>query len=71
MYTLHIILSEYCNKMSQHSSTPPRHSAPGLLGAAVSRLEQHRAPAQFGAGPEADTMTYLTPHMDFVYRYIN
>ena len=54
--------------MCQHSSTPPRHSAPGLLGAAVSRLEQHRAPAQFGAGPEADTMTYLAPHMDFVYR---
>ena len=71
LLNVHITLSGNCNKMCQHSSTPPRHSAPGLLGAAVSRLEQHRAPAQFGAGPEADTMTYLAPHMDFVYRFIN
>ena len=72
LLNVHFIPSENKIKINaQHSSTPPRHSAPGLLGAAVSRLEQHRAPAQFGAGPEADTMTYLAPHMDFVYRYIN
>ena len=43
----------------KHSSTPPRHSAAGILAEALSRLEKHRSPAKFGSGPERDTMQYL------------
>ena len=35
----------------KHSSTPPRHSAAGILAEALSRLEKHRSPAKFMAGP--------------------
>ena len=43
----------------KHSSTPPRHSAAGILAGALSRLEKKRSPAKFGSGPERDTMQYL------------
>ena len=52
----------------KHSSTPPRQSATGVLARAISSLEQHRSPARFSEGPEYDTMTYLAPHMTFLYK---
>lgn len=52
----------------KHSSTPPRHSAAGILAGALSRLEKKRSPAKFGSGPERDTMQYLAPHMSFMYK---
>ena len=54
----------------RHSSTPPRQSAIGRLARAVSRLEQHRSPAQFGRGPEHDTMEYLAPFATTLLRLV-
>jgi len=52
----------------KHSSTPPRHSAPGILSGGLSKLEKHRSPSKFGEGPEIDTMSYLAPYMSFIYK---
>ena len=40
----------------------------GILAGALARLEKHRSPSKFGSGPEYDTMSYLAPHMSFVYK---
>ena len=52
----------------KHSSTPPRQSATGILAKALSKLEENRSPSKFGSGPETDTMSYLAPHMGFIYK---
>ena len=52
----------------KHSSTPPRQSAPGILARALSKLEDNRSLSKFGRGPETDTMSYLAPHMKFIFK---
>lgn len=45
-----------------HSSRPPPHTAAGRVAAAAARLEAHPFPASI-AGPTADMLRWLGPHM--------
>jgi carboxypeptidase PM20D1 len=44
-----------------HSSTPPKETAIGILAKAVTALEQNPHRSMFGAGPEVDFFSYLSP----------
>jgi len=45
----------------QHSSFPPKESPIGILGRAVSRVEEKKQPMVFGKGPEKDLFEYVAP----------
>ncbi len=51
-----------------HSSTPPRHTAAGLVSAAVFRLEEHPMPASI-RGAARETFEKLGPEMPFWPRF--
>ena len=51
-----------------HSSMPPRESAIGIMGNAISRLEEHRQPSRFGKGPEYDTASYSAFYANFGFK---
>jgi acetylornithine deacetylase/succinyl-diaminopimelate desuccinylase-like protein len=44
-----------------HSSFPPRHSAIGILAAAIARIENKQQPNLFGKGPEFAMFQHLLP----------
>ncbi len=47
-----------------HSSTPPAHTAIGVLAGAIDELEEHPFPAHLN-GPERVMFDYLAPEMSF------
>ncbi len=47
-----------------HSSMPPRHTAPGILALAITRLEKRPFPARLD-GPSLEMIEALTPEMAF------
>ncbi len=51
-----------------HSSTPPQHTAIGILAAAIARLEAHPFPAHLQY--TAQFFSYVGPEMSFPYRMI-
>lgn len=50
-----------------HSSTPPPHTAVGILATAIHRLERDRMPTAIRA-PTADFFAYLAPELPFAWR---
>jgi carboxypeptidase PM20D1 len=52
-----------------HSSTPPRHTAIGILAAALTRLEQHPMPGRI-AGPSRQLAEHLAPELGFPFRIV-
>jgi carboxypeptidase PM20D1 len=52
-----------------HSSRPPRHTAAGILAAAVLALEDHPMPASIG-GVTGSTVAYLAPEMPLLGRVL-
>lgn len=52
-----------------HSSTPPEHTAIGLLGAAVRSVEDRQMPMQL-SGPTRDMVDYLGPELPFPHRLV-
>jgi carboxypeptidase PM20D1 len=50
-----------------HSSTPPRHTAIGILAAALTRLEEHPMPGRI-SGPTARMAEHLAPELGFPFR---
>ena len=48
--------------MAGHSSTPPRHTAIGILAAALTRLEDHPMPGRI-AGPTREMADHLAPEL--------
>lgn len=52
-----------------HSSIPPRHTAIGVLSAAIERLERHQMPANLDAAM-GKSLDFLGPEMDFGPRLV-
>ena len=52
-----------------HSSTPPRHTAIGILAAALTRLEQHPMPGRI-SGPTRQMADHLAPELGFPFRVV-
>ena len=52
-----------------HSSMPPRQTAPGIIAAAVDKLEKNPFPGKL-AGPAAQMFEYLGPEMTPLYKTI-
>jgi carboxypeptidase PM20D1 len=52
-----------------HSSTPPRHTAIGILAAALTRLEQHPMPGRI-SGPTRQMADRLAPELGFPFRVV-
>jgi carboxypeptidase PM20D1 len=52
-----------------HSSTPPRHTAIGILAAALTRLEEHPMPGRI-AGPTRRLAEHLAPELGFPFRIV-
>jgi carboxypeptidase PM20D1 len=54
-----------------HSSTPPQHTAVGVLSAAVNKLEENPFPAKLEGLTRQMFSEYLAPEMDFGMRMVN
>ncbi len=52
-----------------HSSTPPEHTALGILAKAVTRLEENQFPASLGTTTEA-SLGYVAAEMPFIARMV-
>ena len=52
-----------------HSSTPPRHTAIGILAAALTRLEEHPMPGRI-SGPSLRMADHLAPELGFPFRVV-
>lgn len=52
-----------------HSSTPPEHTAIGILAAAIARIEDHQLPTRLD-GPFGETLEALGPEMQGPLRFV-
>jgi len=53
-----------------HSSMPPRQTTPGIIAAAVDKLEKNPCPGKLAGGPAGQMFEYLGPEMSALYKTI-